>query len=970
MHTFFTSKRYNDIEVRSTAAFVMAGQGSKLFDGLPSPRHSPRSLSPVDETSTSHDRIRSPVPSGNAHSRKADAALNSLQTPLAPLKSAQYHIDHQRKRSSSLPTQDSAYGYFDNAPVKDKPRTLASEEPKRTGRPDVLKMSPSQIFNFTSAPDSLPIRPLTPESNSPQLSDSHDERPLPHNAARTDAVTPLAGQAMLAAPSPPPSISRRNSSGRRQEATKPFGQNHRPSKPSRSLSIPVHMKEKEKATDSEKESRPSPFPPANARRRVTSVKSQQRERTPSYRADHTKDSYHQTPSSIPIPPFSLPTYLQLELSAQRPSPLYIYRSSTADTPFESTKIKFERLKNFLLVPPYVENILLFGALSCLDSWLYTFTVMPLRFFKSLWMLMVWAVRSLMHETTEMTRFIASGLPRLWERRRRDSNIAASSRRPSTSNDSRKLESLLDTIASNSSTPLPARFIEKVRGHRRSRSAPSALQQNHKADLLSGLLVIIGCVILSQFDASRMYHNIRGQAAIKLYVIYNVLEVCDRLLSALGQDIMECLFSTETLERKPNGRSKVLQPLWMFALALVYTVAHATVLFYQVITLNVAVNSYSNALLTLLMSNQFVEIKGTVFKKFEKENLFQLTCADIVERFQLWIMLLIIALRNIVEVGGISITSSAGIFSGPSSSSSPPSAPNATNPVASTFGILPHAFQTLPSLFPFQVLSPFLVVLGSEMIVDWLKHAYITKFNATSPRIYSRFLDILAKDYYTHAFADQSLMKRIGLPVIPLACLFIRATLQTYHMFLATNINPPSISTATSLASAHTEAEPTSSPILAQLDMIFRRALGHSSLGGGANSNGVFSWTLDDGIALATMLLFFLALYLLLLALKLALGMILLGVARNRYACMLERERKSEKEKMIETESKRLGGWGVAELGDERRKTIYEGHENELRRIKEKEIKAKEAEERDSLSGKGLKAMEGVERYAMVAKRIW
>src|ERR1700755_1734811 len=95
---------------------------------------------------------------------------------------------------------------------------------------------------------------------------------------------------------------------------------------------------------------------------------------------------------------------------------------------------------------------------------------------------------------------------------------------------------------------------------------------------------------------------------------------------------------------------------MFILALVYNVIHATALFYQVITLNVAVNSYSNALLTLLMSNQFVEIKGTVFKRFEKENLFQLTCSDVVERFQLWLMLLIIAMRNIVEVGGLSIRS--------------------------------------------------------------------------------------------------------------------------------------------------------------------------------------------------------------------------------------------------------------------------------------------------------------------------
>jgi hypothetical protein len=28
----------------------------------------------------------------------------------------------------------------------------------------------------------------------------------------------------------------------------------------------------------------------------------------------------------------------------------------------------------------------------------------------------------------------------------------------------------------------------------------------------------------KLDASRMYHSIKGQAAIKLYVIYNMLEV--------------------------------------------------------------------------------------------------------------------------------------------------------------------------------------------------------------------------------------------------------------------------------------------------------------------------------------------------------------------------------------------------------------------------------------------------------------
>lgn len=466
----------------------------------------------------------------------------------------------------------------------------------------------------------------------------------------------------------------------------------------------------------------------------------------------------------------------------------------------------------------------------------------------------------------------------------------------------------------------------------------------------------------------MYHNIRGQAAIKLYVIYNMLEVFDRLLSALGQDILDCLFSPETLDRNEHGRSKVLKPFWMFLLALAYCVVHSMGLFYQVITLNVAVNSYSNALLTLLLSNQFVEIKGSVFKKIEKENLFQLTCADVVERFQLWIMLLIIALRNIVEVGGLSIHTSGTFFSGPSSESSPN--PNVTATAASTgFGILPNAFTLLPNLAAVQVLSPFLLVLASEMLVDWLKHAYITKFNATTPKIYSRFLDVLAKDYYSHAFGDQNLTRRLGLPVIPLACLFIRATLQTYHMFLATNISAPVLSSATSLdVDASTQAAPASSPLLAQLDTMFRRALGHSSFGGGSGGGSgggiAHQWTLDDAIALATMLVFFAALYLLLLAFKLALGMALLSFARRRYAGMNAREQ----ERVRLEGTRRLGGWGVTEVGEERRKWIYEDDPKALQRLRDKEAREREKEREGKIDD--LKSLEKVDRYAMVAKRIW
>ena len=41
--------------------------------------------------------------------------------------------------------------------------------------------------------------------------------------------------------------------------------------------------------------------------------------------------------------------------------------------------------------------------------------------------------------------------------------------------------------------------------------------------------------------------------------------------------------------------------------------HAYILIYQTVSLNVAANSYSNALMTLLLSNQFAELKSSVLK---------------------------------------------------------------------------------------------------------------------------------------------------------------------------------------------------------------------------------------------------------------------------------------------------------------------------------------------------------------------
>lgn len=873
-------------------------------------------------------------------------------------------------------------------PGDDRRRSSVSEHEK------LLKLSPKQIRDLTNEPASIPVRVASPIPEyvleGKENGDTEEEVGL--KGRSPGALEPAIELNM---PADAGGQKRRASSALKGThttregdivVTKTTSEHQRPGRPSRATSTPVIRRRQSaqrgpgyphEGEGLRSASKHVP-PPLNLDHKDNvgganlKLLAQDRERS---RERHSP----QRPFSMPLPPFSIPTFLSLELSAEKPSPLYIYQPSNTEFPYESSRIRYERLLNFMVLPHKLEGVLGFGALACLDAWLYNFTILPLRFLLALWILVKWWGSVVLKEIRDLWSFVYNGLGRVWRRRRNPDSQAPTpvastpaeefppsrSRRPSTSAatmpnaaSSQKERNTVPTLSAPESRERRSRPRYR---HRRTKSTPSALLPNHKADILKGLLVLTSCAVLMRFDASRMYHGIRGQATIKLYVIYNVLEFLDRLLSAVGQDALECLFSRETLDRNADGRSKVIRPFGMFILALVYNVAHAMCLFYQVITLNVAVNSYSNALLTLLLSNQFVEIKGTVFKKFEKENLFQLTCADIVERFQLWLMLLIIGMRNVVEVGGLSIRSS----DSPSWSSAFGNG-NSTAPFSAS-SILPRSFTIFPEWIG-QVLNPFLLVLGSEMLVDWLKHAYITKFNQTKPAIYTKFLDVLAKDYYTNAFSSPNLTRRLGLPVLPLACLFIRAVIQTYHMFVAIHMPSPFPSTATSLTSS---SAPTTSPAttaaLEHIDQLFRRALGRSARIG---PSGPWTWhtaltfTFDDIISFLTLATIFVVIYLIMLCLKLVLGMILLSIARNRYAGMKERE-------MIDTRTggKMLGGFGVIDVDEEKRRWIYNDDPEGLKRLRERDEKGRREGEREKKEG-SAGVFERVERYSMVAKRIW
>ncbi|XP_013875673.1 transmembrane anterior posterior transformation protein 1 homolog [Austrofundulus limnaeus] len=320
----------------------------------------------------------------------------------------------------------------------------------------------------------------------------------------------------------------------------------------------------------------------------------------------------------------------------------------------------ERVYTCLRIPKELEKLMTFGFFLCLDTFLYVFTLLPLRVILAL---------------LRLITVPCCGL----------------------------------------------------RGSR-------LLQPAQVCDVLKGFIMVLCYSMMSYVDYSMMYHLIRGQSVIKLYIIYNMLEVADRLFSAFGQDILDALYWTAT-EPKEKKRAHI-GVIPHFLMAVLYVFLHAILIMVQATTLNVAFNSHNKSLLTIMMSNNFVEIKGSVFKKFEKNNLFQMSNSDIKERFTNYILLLIVCLRNMEQFSW--------------------------NP--------DHLWVLFPDV---------IMVIFSEVAVDVVKHAFITKFNDISADVYGEYRASLAFDLVSsrqkNAYTDysDSVSRRMGFIPLPLALLLIK-----------------------------------------------------------------------------------------------------------------------------------------------------------------------------------------------------
>ncbi|CAL1539217.1 unnamed protein product [Lymnaea stagnalis] len=262
------------------------------------------------------------------------------------------------------------------------------------------------------------------------------------------------------------------------------------------------------------------------------------------------------------------------------------------------------------------------------------------------------------------------------------------------------------------------------------------------DLLKGLILVISCFITSYMDMSMIYHIVRGQSIIKFYVFYNMLDVMDKLVSGFGQDVLDSLYWTAV---EPRGRRREhFGTIFHLIFAIAYVVVHTVMILIQAIILNVAFNSHNKNLLTIMMSNNFVEIKGNLFKRLDKNNLCQITYGDVKERFHYLVLLLFVFIRNMKELQ-----------------------------------------WSWDMAFP--IIQDAAIVMLVEVVVDWIKHGFITKFNELSASSYADFALGLAQDIATsqkkHAFTNFSdqVCRRMGFTPMPLICLLFMVCTKSFNI---------------------------------------------------------------------------------------------------------------------------------------------------------------------------------------------
>ncbi|KAK9172913.1 Eukaryotic membrane protein family protein [Cryptosporidium meleagridis] len=243
-----------------------------------------------------------------------------------------------------------------------------------------------------------------------------------------------------------------------------------------------------------------------------------------------------------------------------------------------------------------------------------------------------------------------------------------------------------------------------------------------------LVLLLSIYIFSRLDISFFYHYIRGQGLLKLYVIFNMLEIFEKLFRSFGRDLIDTYLESVikfftyigfvdgsyNLEKSHSSFTKLfIDSFSKYFLVIIYLIIHCTIHMIRGLALNISLNSSEYTMFLIVITNNFAEIKSTVFKTYHSISLFTISCSDTIERFQLLYDGCILFIR---------MYSNARLYT-----------------------------DSIFSSVITWVVSVYLV----EIIVDWFKHSFLVKFNKINSNCYSSYLDTLIGDVLLSRGSNQA-----------------------------------------------------------------------------------------------------------------------------------------------------------------------------------------------------------------------
>ena len=211
----------------------------------------------------------------------------------------------------------------------------------------------------------------------------------------------------------------------------------------------------------------------------------------------------------------------------------------------------------------------------------------------------------------------------------------------------------------------------------------------QANLLRFVILCFACIIFqSLVDFSTVYHYIRAQSLLKVYFIFNMLEIIERLVRSWGNEIVDRMVAAIP----KRGELSLFDSLvWFSTLlfyiggTLIYTLVHCYMHFWRVMLVSVAIVSTDSSMFMIVLTNNFAELKGTVFKKYDSKSLYPVIASDIVERLYLFMDVSIVLFRML------------------------------TSPQKSKMPFVEVAYWIS-------------VMIGLEVFTDWFKYMCVIKFN--------------------------------------------------------------------------------------------------------------------------------------------------------------------------------------------------------------------------------------------------